>query len=47
MYLWYSGLFEGLLWFWARVLLQTFRLSALRVDWPVSAWRGFSAGGNF
>ena len=46
-YLWYSGLFWSLLWFWARVLLQPVSLFALQVGWLVSARCGFLAGGDF
>ena len=37
----------SLIWFWARALLEPVSLFALRVDWPVSAWYEFSAGGDF
>ena len=37
----------SVLWFWGRVLLEPVSLFALRVGWLVSAWCGFSAGGDF
>ena len=37
----------SLLWLWARVLLEPVSWFALQVDWMVSVWCGFSAGGDF
>ena len=37
----------SLLWFWGRILLEPANLFALQVDWLVSLWCGFSAGGDF